>query len=109
MLLLLLLLMLPAAVFAQHSFGPLRLDDSTYDNYYYPRLIPDHGDAVLCLWSGTSAARLTAYGQRFATDGIPLSLPLIYEEQGSESYRCAASVNIVPLSNGGEARLVAHS
>jgi hypothetical protein len=108
MILLFLCLLLPSAIMAQITFDPLRLDDSLGTSHYSPRML-EQGDAnLLCIWSQATGRQFLGVGQRISLDGHRNGDRIIYE-QTTGQYVCPPQVTVVPLSTGGEARLIYHS
>jgi len=108
MFVLLLVLLLPVWACAQPEFGPIRLDDSLDVAYYNPFVdLSAQGD-IRFVWSSSSDLRIGLFAQYLALDGSPVGLRLTYEENAPGT-TCAPQMRAVPLSDGGEARLIYHS
>jgi len=105
----LILLLLPLAAFAQVTFGPNRLDDGQAEYFYYPTVDVIDQTQLRCTWSSTSDTQITSNGQLAMLDGTSIGPRYYYQNIPPGQIVCAADLNIVALSDGGEARLFYHS
>lgn len=103
-----LLLLLPLTVCAQLPFGPLRLDDSSSYMFFNPRLDRVSDTELRCIWGARGENLFTAEGQFTDFSGNFIGPRWIYDT-ASVMTTCPPAVAIVPLSTGGEARLIEHS
>lgn len=108
MILFLLLALLPLTAEAQVTFGPLRLDDSLAQYFYYPSVTPVGDTTLRCMWASQLAATVMAHSRIVGLDGQSLG-PRIVLDSANGQYTCPPSVALLPLNTGGEARLVYHS
>jgi hypothetical protein len=108
MILLLLLALLPLTADAQVTFGPLRLDDSLAQTFYYPNLAAAGDTALRCMWSSQSSATVKVESRILTLNGAPLG-PRVLLDSADGQFTCAPSLSLMPLHSGGDARLICHS
>ena len=106
--LLLLILLAPLAASAQVSFDPVRLDDSTAISYAIPRIAED-GGGLSCLWAALSSSVIGGYRRGMSQDGDPLGGIEVLDAVSLPSQSCPPELMVLPLNDGGEARLAFHS
>jgi hypothetical protein len=108
MILFLLLALLPLTAEAQVTFDPLRLDDSLAHTFYYPNVVSVGDTTLRCMWASQLAATVMAHSRIVGLDGEPVG-PRTVLDSANGQFTCPASVSLMPLNSGGEARLVHHS
>src|SRR5262245_10989127 len=101
-------LLLPVLCSAQYTFGPLRLDDELDNSFFYPVLSPRANGNLFCTWASTSDERIATYGQIVSPSGEFVGDRVLYQEvePGHMGIVCPAKLKVLPLENGGEARLI---
>ncbi len=106
-----LVLLLPLMAISQDSFGPMRLDDSLAQRYFYPALKQTPSGNLLCAWAQTSDSLIAVYGQTVALNGSLVGQRITYQSvrYGEGNIVCPASIALVHESGGGEARMIYHS
>ena len=104
-------LLLPAIVFAQYTFGPIRLDDGTDQNYFYPSLSVNPQGQIHSVWSSTSDARIAAFGRAISPDGQTLGPIETYQSvpPGFEGIVCPARLTELILPDQRRAWQLFHS
>ena len=108
MILFLLLALLPLTAEAQVTFGPLRLDDSLAQYFYYPSVTPVGDTTLRCMWASQFASTVMAHSRIVGLNGEPVG-PRTVLDSANGQFTCPPSVSLLPLNSGGEARLVWYS
>lgn len=105
------LLVYPALCLAQYTFGPFRVDDGLDHSFFYPVMNPREDGTLFCTWASTSDERIGTYGQFVTPSGELQGARIPYQEvePGHMGIVCPAKLKVLPLSNGGESRLIFHS
>jgi hypothetical protein len=108
MILFLLFVLLPLTAEAQTTFGPLRLDDSLAQTFYYPNLVSVGDTALRCMWSSQTDATVKVESRMLTVNGAPLG-PRVLLDSADGQFTCPAFLSLLPLNSGGDARLICHS
>lgn len=95
-------------LFAQYTFGPLRLDDEQDNHFLYPAVTSEPDGNLLYTWASWSPTRLSTCGQRMTPDGDLLGPRIIYEEGVPTQTTCPAQATVIKLADGREVQLLAH-
>jgi hypothetical protein len=92
---------------AQIEFGPIPLDSN--EQCFNSHLFRNAPDELLCVWGAGSDTLMPGFGQRFTMDGITVGSVRRYDTAVLRHFGCPASVTVIPLTGGREARLLVHS
>ena len=101
------LLLVTVAGFAQESFDPVRLDESTGINYFYPRIERDGGN-LLCAWSSVSDTVVATHGATVSPQGNVLDRIIFQEVELGEIY-CPGELRLLHAMDGSDPYMVYHS
>jgi hypothetical protein len=105
---LLLILALPLFVFAQESFDPRRIDDSTALTYFYPTIAPENGN-LWCTWAAVSNRTVRAYGRPMTLSGGTLGDVTLYDSANRDSFPCPPALSLLHTVSGGAVQMIYHS
>jgi hypothetical protein len=101
-------LLMPLALFAQYTFGPVRLDDGTGELYSYSHVRQEPDGGFICTWALGTADVIGTYGQRIAPDGSLVGERICYESRVNDGFVCGATATIVRCTDGREGQLLHH-
>lgn len=106
-----LVILFPALLFAQVTFGPERLDDMLDVSFFYPVMNPSPAGDLFCTWASSSDARIATFGQHVGYDGQLHGPRLLYQSvvPGDGGVVCPAKLTVLPLTDGSAAQLIFHS
>ncbi len=102
------LLLVPLAVWAQFSFDPVRLDNAAGEDYYYPHIELADGN-LLCTWSSTSETVIAAHGRHVAPDGQLLGTENYQEIAQGGVIWCPANLFLLHAADGSDPYMTFHS
>jgi len=105
---LLAIVFVPLVLYAQVSFDPRRLDDSTALAYFYPTITEDSG-GLMCTWAEISADIVGAYGKAMSLDGYATGGLGVYDVVGRDSFPCPPALTILHTGSGGALHMIYHS
>ena len=106
-----LLLLLPAVLWAQESFGPVQLDEALGMNYFYPRM-EMHGGNLLCAWSSVLPDTEVGFVR---TEGIHVSLQgqfldrVTYQQVEYGRIYCPGELKLLQGTDGSSPFMIYHS
>jgi hypothetical protein len=104
---LLVLMLFASLALAEENFGPIAVQQNGLS--YSPKLMVRATNELLYLWGPMSDTLFPGLGQRLTLNGASIGDSIRYENVCRRHFECPASVTLVPLTSGGEARMIAHS
>ncbi len=109
--LIILIILLPLATFAQNDFDPVRMDDGQGVNYFYPWLATRPGGNLICTWAQTSETWISGVSRTMHASGIPVGDQTYYQTviPGQGGIVCPPEVAVFPHPQGGEAQFIFHA